>query len=123
MTSKDIVAALNKGSEIELTVKGRSSGRAIPRPVWFVLSKDKRSIMLVPVHGKKTQWYLNVLRDPNVSVSIGDQSFNGRIREVGGEGLREVLSMFDAKYGKGDMERYYSMKDVAMEITLPFQPD
>jgi deazaflavin-dependent oxidoreductase (nitroreductase family) len=119
LASDEILAALKRATEIELSVKGRVSGKDIPRPVWFVLQKDRKSIALVPVNGKKTQWYLNVMKNPNVTVRIGGHSFTGRVKEVGEERLPEVLDMFTAKYGKGDMERYYAQKDTAMEVPLP----
>ncbi len=120
MTSKEeILAALRRETEIELSVKGRLSGNVSSRPVWFVLPKDNKSILLVPVNGRKTQWYLNVMKNPNVRVRIGGQSFAGTIREVGAERLTEVLDLFTTKYGKEDMVRYYQRKDVAMELPLP----
>ena len=114
-----ILGALKKETEMELSVTGRVSGKIIPRPVWFVLSKDNKSIMLIPVNGKETQWYLNVKKNPNVTVKVGGQSFNGRIAEVGQGQFDEVLATFMAKYGKEDMDSYYPRKEVALEIPLP----
>lgn len=118
MAPEEILAALKKETELELTVKGRVSGKVSSRPVWFVLSGDNRSIMLVPVRGSKTQWYLNVVKDPAIRIKVGGHSFAGTIREVSGERLTEVLGMFTAKYGREDMERYYERKDVALEVPL-----
>jgi hypothetical protein len=50
---------LSRYREINLTVTGRKSGRAISIPVWFVLEDDK--LYLLPVQGSDTQWYKNVL--------------------------------------------------------------
>jgi deazaflavin-dependent oxidoreductase (nitroreductase family) len=120
MTSKEeILVALKKEREIELSVKGRVSGKVSSRPVWFVLPKDNKSILLVPVNGRKTQWYLNVMKDPNVRVKVGGHSFAGTMEEVDAERLTQVLDLFTTKYGEKDMENYYPRKDVAMELPLP----
>jgi hypothetical protein len=115
---KEILDTLQKETEMELAVKGRVSGKVTTRPVWFVLSKDKNSILLVPVNGKSTQWYLNVIKDPNVRVKVGHHSLTGRIRELGAERLKEVLDLFVAKYGKEDIDQYYPRKEVALEIPI-----
>src|SRR5256885_1315018 len=114
-----ILDALKRETEIELSVTGRVSGKIIPRPVWFVLSKGDKSILLIPVQGRKTQWYLNVKKNPNVTVKVGGQSFNGRITELDSERLKEVLASFTVKYGKMEMDSYYPKKEVALEISLP----
>ena len=49
---------LSRSREINITVTGRKSGRAISIPVWFV-SEDNR-LYLLPVSGSDTQWYKNV---------------------------------------------------------------
>ncbi len=46
--------------EINITVTGRKSGRAITIPVWFVLEGE--NLYLLPVLGADTQWYKNVLQ-------------------------------------------------------------
>ncbi len=119
MASGEILAALKREKELELTVKGRVSGKVSSRPVWFVLSEDDGSIMLVPARGRRTQWYLNVAKDPAIRIEVGGHSFAGTIREIGRERLAEVLGRFTAKYGRDDMERYYERKDVALEVPLP----
>ena len=45
---------LSRYREIKISVTGRKSGRAISRPVWFVLEGDK--LYLLPVQGSDTQW-------------------------------------------------------------------
>jgi len=41
MSKADLYQKLDKASEIILSVKGRKSGRDIPRPVWFVHEGNK----------------------------------------------------------------------------------
>src|SRR5438309_6921888 len=57
---------LSRYREINISVTGRKSGRAISRPVWFVLDGDK--LYLLPVQGSDTQWYKNVLKEPTIRV-------------------------------------------------------
>ena len=119
MTSKEILTSLESESEIELVVTGRRSGKAFPRPIWFVLGEDRESIMLVPMNGRKTQWYLNVKENPSVGLKVGGHYFEGNMSEVEANRLKNVLGMFDAKYGKNQMQNYYTNLDVAMEVPLP----
>ena len=51
---------LSRSRQVNITVTGRKSGRAISSPVWFVLEDDK--LYLLPVQGSDTQWYKNVLK-------------------------------------------------------------
>ncbi len=114
--------ALKENSELELSVKGRISGRLLPRPVWFVLSKDTKSIYLVPLSGRKTQWYLNVKKEPRVSIRVGGISFKGEAVELPSRMFEEVIEGFVVKYGRADIEKYYPRKDideVAFEVRLP----
>jgi hypothetical protein len=53
---------LSRYREIDITVTGRKSGRAISNPVWFVV--DGQKLYLLPVQGSDTQWYKNVLKNP-----------------------------------------------------------
>ena len=57
---------LSRFREINITVTGRKSGRAISNPVWFVLDEDK--LYLLPVQGSGTQWYKNVLKNPSIRI-------------------------------------------------------
>ncbi|MFL6483120.1 MAG: hypothetical protein ACJ70Z_00180 [Nitrososphaera sp.] len=52
MTKADIYQRLNKAYEIGLSVKGRKSGRDIPRPVWF--AHEGNTLYLLPVQGSDT---------------------------------------------------------------------
>jgi deazaflavin-dependent oxidoreductase (nitroreductase family) len=52
--------------QIKLTVVGRKSGTAITNPVWFVAEGD--TLCLLPVRGSDTQWYRNVLKNPQIRI-------------------------------------------------------
>ena len=49
MSNDDLHQKLNRGSEITLSVKGRKSGKDIPRPVWFAY--EGSMLNLLPVQG------------------------------------------------------------------------
>jgi len=68
MSKSDLYQRLNRAYEITLIVKGRNSGRDIPRPVWFVHEGD--IVYLLPVQGSDTNWYKNLLVDPALKISV-----------------------------------------------------
>jgi len=117
LKADSLVPALKKGKEIELTVKGRKSGKQIPRPVWFVLKGTE--LLLLPVTGKDSQWYKNILRDPQVKISSNGQSFNGKLRAITEKRqVEEVIELFRGKYGTVDIKRYYPKPNVAASLLL-----
>jgi hypothetical protein len=121
-TKPDVLNLLRKNREIELSVKGRVTGKVSSRPVWFAFSKDSRSIYLIPVNGRKTQWYLNVKKEPQVTIGIGGTSFTGRLVELGAERFQEALEAFEGRYGERDMKEYYPRLEVALEMSLDKLP-
>jgi deazaflavin-dependent oxidoreductase (nitroreductase family) len=104
---------LSRYREIDLSVTGRKSGRTLSQPVWFVFDDDK--LYLLPVRGSDTQWYKNVLKNPAIRVAARDAEaeFNAvPIREA--KQVASVVEKFRAKYGAGDVKKYYSKLDVAV---------
>ena len=113
----DLHQRLNRVSEIRLSVKGRKSGRDIPRPVWFV--HEGNSLYLLPVQGSDTSWYKNLLVDSTLKISV-----NGGGVEIPARGkpitdrnrVNDIFGKFDSKYG--GVNRYYPKVDVAVEVPL-----
>lgn len=104
---------LSRYREINITVTGRKSGRAITNPVWFVSEDEK--LYLLPVSGSDTQWYKNVLENPTIRVDAGGSE--GRFEAVALTDVKQVSSVvekFRNKYGAGDVRKYYSKFDVAI---------
>ena len=115
--NKDSLAnSLSHSSEINITVTGRKSGRAISNPVWFVFEDDK--LYLLPVTGSDTQWYKNVLKNPKITVLARGLEAALRAQPIMDHAqVSTVIEKFRGKYA-GDVERYYSKFDVAVVAEL-----
>jgi deazaflavin-dependent oxidoreductase (nitroreductase family) len=104
---------LSRSREITITVTGRKSGRAISIPVWFVWEDEK--LYLLPVHGSDTQWYKNVLINPTIRVAArGAEAEVKVVLVTEATQASSVVEKFRAKYGTGDVKKYYSKFDVAV---------
>jgi deazaflavin-dependent oxidoreductase (nitroreductase family) len=109
----DLKDRLSRYREIELSVTGRRSGRTISQPVWFVWDEDK--LNLLPVRGSDTQWYKNVLKNPAIRIDArgAEAEFNA-VPITDAKQVASVVEKFRAKYGAGDVKKYYSKFDVAV---------
>lgn len=109
---------LQQREEIELTVRGRRSGREHSRPVWFVVEGD--ILHLLPVSGSDTNWYRNLLVHPDVTLTVDGESLRASARPITEPALvAATVERFRARYGAGQIARYYSKLDVAVEVELP----
>jgi deazaflavin-dependent oxidoreductase (nitroreductase family) len=109
----DLKDRLSRSSEINISVTGRKSGRTISNPVWFVSEDDK--LYLLPVKGSDTQWYKNVLKKPSIGIQAGAAEAEFKAVPVtDGKQVSSVVEKFRAKYGAGDVKKYYSKFDVAV---------
>jgi len=112
---------LSRYREINITVTGRKSGRAISIPVWFALEDDK--LYLLPVQGSDTQWYKNVLKNPRIRIDArGAEAEFQAIPVTDAKQVSSVVEKFRAKYGTSDVKKYYSKFDVAVFAQLPGTP-
>ena len=104
---------LSRYREINLSVTGRKSGRTISQPVWFVLEGDE--LYLLPVRGSDTQWYKNVLNDPSIRIDARGAHAEYQATSITDKKqVSSVVEKFRAKYGAGDVKKYYSKLDVAV---------
>ena len=104
---------LSRYRQINITVTGRKSGRAISIPVWFVFEDDK--LYLLPVQGSDTQWYKNVLRNPSIRIDArGAEATLKAVPITDAAQVSSVVEKFRAKYGASDVKKYYSKFDVAV---------
>jgi deazaflavin-dependent oxidoreductase (nitroreductase family) len=117
LKSDNVFPALKKSNEIELTVTGRKSGKPLPRPVWFVLRGTE--LLLLPVTGTDSQWYRNVLVNPQVKISASQLTFNGNLRVITEKRrIEEVIELFRGKYGPSDVKKYYPKPNVAASLLI-----
>ena len=113
----DLKSALQSASELELTVKGRKSGRDISNPVWFV--QEGESLYLLPVGGSDSDWYRNVLKTPTIRIAAGRTEASAEATPITDQRtVNEIVEKFRAKYGGDEVERDYPKRDVAVEVPL-----
>ena len=99
--------------EITITVTGRKSGRDISNPVWFAFENDR--LYLLPVQGSDTQWFKNVLQHPKLRIAARDAKGEFNADPITDpKQVSSVVEKFRAKYGSGDVKKYYSKFDVAV---------
>ena len=104
---------LSRHREINITVTGRKSGKAITNPVWFISEDEK--LYLLPVSGSDTQWYKNVLKNPSIRIDAGGVDANFKaVPTTGPKQVSSVVEKFRHKYGANDVKKYYSKFDVAV---------
>jgi hypothetical protein len=119
MSKANLLQRLNKVSEIKLSVKGRRSGRDLPRPVWFL--HEGNTLYLLPVQGSDTNWYKNMLADLTLKISVsgGEEEILARGKPITDSNrVNDIVSKFKSKYGEVDVKKYYPKVDVAVEVSL-----
>jgi len=108
---------LARHREIKISVTGRKSGRTISNPVWFVV--EGNTLDLLPVQGSDTQWYKNVLQNPTMRIEAGGASADVKAVPISDpKQVSSVAEKFRAKYGAGDVKKYYSKFDVAVRAPI-----
>ena len=118
MALRDLKQALQATEEVKITVTGRTSGRKISIPVWLVA--DGKALHLLPVKGSDTEWFKNLLKNRTITLAAKGTKWTARkvtlIKDRAR--VRKVVDMFRARYGAGDVKKYYSKFDVAVRIPL-----
>ena len=118
MALAELKKALESADEVEITVTGRSSGREISNPLWFVLEGDK--LYLLPVRGSDADWYRNVLKTPTIRLAAEGMEVSTRATPITDAArVDDVVEKFRAKYSAEAVKRYYSKYDVAVGVPLP----
>jgi len=115
MSKADLYQKLNRVYEIRLSVKGRKSGRDIPRPVWFV--HEGNTLYLLPNQGSDTNWYKNVVVEPTLKISVNGVEIPARGKLITDSNrVDDIVRKFKSKYG--EVKKYYTKFDVAVEVQL-----
>jgi hypothetical protein len=117
MSTSGFKEALDRSSEIELSVIGRTSGTNIERPVWFVFKTN--ILYLLPLNGSETNWYKNILKNSAIAVSVGNTKISANARPITDSSrVRQIVDAFRFKYGPNDVKKYYTKFDTIVEIPL-----
>jgi deazaflavin-dependent oxidoreductase (nitroreductase family) len=117
MANDEFTSALEASREVELTVTGRKSGRALSAPVWF--ARDGGTLYLVPVQGTDSNWYRNVLRTPAIRLAAGGAELAASAAPVTDPArVGEIVDLFRAKYGARDVAAYYPKQNAAVQVPL-----
>ena len=117
MALEEFKKALKSTDEIEITVTGRRSGRKTSRPVWFV--QEGETLYLLPVTGSDSNWYKNVLKNPTLTLAAKGVKWTAKATPIlDAAKVRDIVEKFRAKYGAGEVKKYYSKFGVAIKIPL-----
>jgi len=117
MKQTELKGRLSRCRQIKLSVVGRKSGKTISIPVWFVLEGKK--LHLLPVQGSDTQWYKNVLKNPQIWIDArGAKAQFRAIPIIDAKTVKSVIEKFRERYGANDVKKYYSKFDVAVVVEL-----
>jgi hypothetical protein len=117
MATADFKKILDSTRELDITVTGRTSGRKLSTPVWFVHEADR--LYLLPVKGSETHWYKNVVKTPSMDLAASGKTVTVKPRRISDPNkVQEVIEKFRGKYGAADVKKYYSKFDVALELGL-----
>lgn len=114
--AEEFVKALAGEEEVRISF-ARKNGKKRTIPVWFTL--EGRTLELLPMHGLKTKWFMEVEKDGRFQVQA-----KGAVRSVSPKVVRDVESVtrikkrFALKYGKDDVRRYYPTSEVALEVQV-----
>ena len=100
MKNSELKERLSRYRQIKLSVTGRKTGKTISNPVWFVLESEK--LYLLPVRGSDTQWYKNVLKNPQVRIDARGEEAEFRAQPItDSKMVKSVIEKFREKYGAG----------------------
>ncbi len=118
MDSSQVQKALDSSEELQITVTGRTTGRQHSTPVWFV--REGKTIFLMPTKGSQNQWYKNVQKSKKIKISSGNVSLELTAKPITeSKKVASVAEKFRKKHGAGDVKRYYTGYDAAVELNLP----
>lgn len=114
--TEEFAKALSGEDEVRVSFV-RSNGKKRTIPVWFTL--EGRTLELLPMHGLKTKWYMDVEKDGKLQVQAKDEvrSVSPRVvQDV--EAVERIKKRFALKYGEDDVRRYYPTSEVALEVQV-----
>lgn len=89
--------ALNRESLVQLTVRGRKSGKPHTVKIWFAAGNGK--IYVTSARGMDADWVKNLRKNPDTTLQIGATSLHGTAHWREDAGVRsDILPLFLRKY-------------------------
>ncbi len=86
--------------------------------MWFVL--EGNTLYLLPVQGSNTNWYKNMLVNPMLKLSLnGTEILSANGQPITDKNrVADVVRKFNSRYGEGEVKKYYTKFDAAVEVPL-----
>lgn len=109
---------LDRESLVQLTVRGRKSGKPHTVKIWFAVGSGK--IYVTSARGMNADWVKNLRKNPDVTLRIDSTTLQGTAVWRGDEGVRtEVLPLFLRKYFLAKVFKWigWYKQEFAFEIT------
>jgi deazaflavin-dependent oxidoreductase (nitroreductase family) len=110
--------ALNRESLVQLTVRGRKSGKPYTVKIWFAVGNGK--IYVTSARGMTANWIKNLRKNPEARIQIGNVAFNGAAVWRDDPGVRsDIFPLFFRKYFLARIFKWigWYATDFAFEIT------
>ncbi len=87
-----------KKNTVNLTTTGRKSGKKFTAPIWFVVD-DPSTVLVQHVRGEPSNWYKNLLKNPDVEVDFGEGPLKATARPItDAAGIARVLVLIRKKH-------------------------
>jgi hypothetical protein len=116
MANEDFRKALDSAEELNITFVGRKTGKKFSTPVWFV--NDGEKVYLLPLNSA-SNWYRNVLKTPTMVIQALNKRTTAEVLPIReSKRVGEIVQMFGAKYGAGEVKKYYPRPDVAVQLSI-----
>jgi F420H(2)-dependent quinone reductase len=90
---------------LNLTTKGRKTGRNHTVELWFAFEDSK---LLFLAH-ENSHWWKNIENHPRVEVEVSEILFQGQGKLVE-EKLEHIFTLFRRKYGESQVNQWYGEK-------------
>jgi hypothetical protein len=114
--TQDFEKALTGEQEVQISVK-KKDGKGRTVPVWF--SVEGRTLELMPMYGQKTKWFKVVESSGNLEIRAKDAVKSASPKIVRDRKTIDAIKRrFGAKYGEGQVSKYYPNQDVALEVQI-----
>jgi hypothetical protein len=80
---------------------------------------EGNTLYLLPVQGSDTNWYKNLLVRPTLKISVNGIEIPARGKPITDHNkVDDIVRKFRSKYGEGDVKKYYTKFDVAVEVPV-----